>query len=45
MLNNPDKKVSSIWMESGFGSEQTFFKAFRAVTGMSPREWISQTND
>ena len=45
MLNNPDKKVSSIWMESGFGSEQTFFKAFRAVMGMSPREWISQTND
>ena len=45
MRRQPDKKVSSVGMESGFGSEQTFFKTFRAVTGMSPKEWISQAID
>ena len=45
MRRQPDKKVSSVWMESGFGSEQTFFKTFRAETGMSPKEWIAQAID
>lgn len=45
MLQEPDKKISTIWMESGFGSEQTFFKTFRTITGLSPKEWISQIND
>ena len=42
MRCEPNKKISQIWIESGFGSEQTFFKAFRAATGMSPKEWITQ---
>jgi AraC-like DNA-binding protein len=29
-------------MEAGFGSEQTFFKTFRAATGISPKEWMAQ---
>ena len=45
MREKPHKKISTIWMESGFGSEQTFFKTFRTITGLSPKEWISQTND
>jgi AraC-like DNA-binding protein len=32
-------------MESGFGSEQTFFKTFRSATGLSPKEWYLQEND
>ena len=42
MRQEPNKKISQIWIESGFGSEQTFFKAFRAATGMSPKEWMVQ---
>lgn len=42
MRQQPSMKVSSVWMESGFGSEQTFFKIFRAATGMSPKEWMAQ---
>lgn len=42
MRQKPDKKISSVWMESGFGSEQTFFKTFRTTTGLSPKEWIAQ---
>ena len=45
MREKPHKKISTIWMESGFGSEQTFFKTFRTITGLSPKEWISQIND
>ena len=41
MRRRPEKKVSSVWMEAGFGSEQTFFKAFRSATGLSPKEWMA----
>ena len=42
MREQSDLKVSSLWMECGFGSEQTFFKAFRTATGLSPKEWKAQ---
>ena len=45
MRHEPDKKISSVWLESGFGTEQTFFKIFRAATGLSPKEWISREID
>jgi len=45
LLNSPSKKISSVWMESGFSNEQTFFRTFRASTGKSPKEWISQKID
>ena len=34
-----DIKISSISIESGFASEATFFRVFKTVTGMSPKEW------
>ena len=39
LLEDPDKKVSSIYYEVGFGHEQTFFRAFKSRTGMTPAEW------
>jgi len=45
LLKNPTKKISSVWMESGFSNEQTFFRTFRASTGKSPKEWILQKID
>jgi len=42
MREQPDMKISSVWLEAGFGSEQTFFKTFRAITGLSPKEWMAQ---
>ena len=45
MHQMPEKKISKVWMEAGFGSEQTFFKLFRAATGMSPKEWISERSE
>lgn len=43
MLQNPDKKVSDIYLESGFANEGSFFRTFKAITGMTPREWLSKS--
>ena len=42
LLEEPDKKVSTIYYEVGFAHEQTFFRAFKARTGMTPSEWKKQ---
>jgi AraC-like DNA-binding protein len=39
LQEDPDKKIASIYYESGFASEQTFFRAFKERTGMTPSEW------
>ena len=41
MLQNPNKKVSDIYLESGFANEGSFFRTFKAITGMTPKEWLS----
>ena len=43
MLQNPDKKVSDIYLESGFANEGSFFRTFKAITGMTPKEWLSKS--
>lgn len=42
LLGNPDTRASEVWMESGFANETTFFRAFKAIVGMTPSEWKSQ---
>ena len=39
MRNQPDIKNSEVWMSSGFSTEMSFFRTFKAVTGMTPSEW------
>ena len=41
LLSHPDTRASEVWMESGFGNETTFFRAFKAIVGMTPSEWKS----
>ena len=41
LRQHPDKKISEIWMTSGFSSESSFFRAFKAVTGTTPKEWMA----
>ena len=40
MKSNPDKKLSQIAEESGFSGERSFFRNFKKVTGVTPRQWI-----
>lgn len=35
----PDRKMSDIYVESGFANETSFFRTFKALTGMTPKEW------
>jgi AraC-like DNA-binding protein len=44
MRSQPDIKVSEVWMASGFSTETSFFRTFKAVTGMTPNEF-KQKND
>ena len=42
MRTSPKKKVSSFYLEAGFANESTFFRTFKASTGMTPKEWLEQ---
>ncbi|MBO4574992.1 MAG: helix-turn-helix transcriptional regulator [Bacteroidales bacterium] len=35
-------KISHICHEAGFATESTFFRAFKASTGMTPKEWAEK---
>jgi AraC-like DNA-binding protein len=39
MRQHPEKKLSVISEEAGFASENSFFRAFRTETGLTPTEW------
>jgi len=41
MRQQPDMKMVAITSASGFTSETSFFRNFKAVTGMTPREWVA----
>lgn len=41
MRTQPDMKISEIFLRSGFANETTFFRIFKAITGMTPTEWKS----
>ena len=45
MRDFPDQKISTIFLDSGFTNETTFFRAFKAITGMTPKDWRNQQND
>lgn len=40
-LAEPDASITSVAMETGFGTSQSFARAFRRVAGMSPSEFLS----
>ena len=42
LADNPDMKLSTVMTKSGFTSESTFFRTFKAVTGLSPKATIKR---
>ena len=39
LLTRPDVKLSEVWVSSGFSTERTFLRNFKAITGMTPSEF------
>ena len=39
LTEHPDLKMMTVSQEAGFASEVSFFRTFKAVTGMTPKEW------
>ena len=39
LREQPNKKISSVAIESGFTNQTSFFRTFKAMTGMTPKEW------
>lgn len=39
MRDNPEKTLSLIAEESGFATEANFFRTFKQLTGVTPKEW------
>ena len=44
MRRQQDVKMSEVWITSGFITESSFFRNFKAVTGMTPTEWKQKNN-
>ena len=42
LRQSPDMKIASIALESGFTNERSFFRAFKAATGTTPKDWVAQ---
>lgn len=39
MLQDPDMKLSTVALESGFANEMSFYRNFKAIIGTTPSEW------
>jgi YesN/AraC family two-component response regulator len=42
LRSNADIKLSEVWSSSGFSSESSFFRAFKTITGTTPKDWIAE---
>ena len=40
LRQQPDMKIVAVTSASGFSTEASFFRNFKAITGMTPREWV-----
>ena len=36
--------ITEVWMSAGFSSESSFFRIFKAATGLTPRDWKQNFN-
>ena len=42
LLRDPNMKMANVAMGSGFSSDTSFFRTFKAIVGMTPKEWLNQ---
>lgn len=39
LRNQPNLKVTHVWMNAGFSSEASFYRIFKSATGTTPTDW------
>ena len=39
LVSEPDIKVAAVALQSGFANEMSFFRTFKTITSMTPKEW------
>lgn len=44
LQNQSDITITEVWMSAGFSSESSFFRIFKAATGLTPRDWKQNFN-
>ena len=44
MRQQPDAKVSMVAFDSGFATDTSFYRTFKAITGTTPKEWMKQND-
>ena len=42
MLENQSVRISEVADASGFASESSFYRNFKAATGLTPNEWLAR---
>ena len=42
LRDHPEKKMAQVGLESGFANDTTFYRVFKAITGLTPSEWLSK---
>ena len=42
LRQHPDTKMSEVWTTSGFSTEVSFFRTFKTIVGMTPKEWMEK---
>lgn len=45
LRQQPNKKIASVFADAGFSSESSFFRAFKSLTGVTPKEWMAANHD
>ena len=40
MRKDPYVKLSTLYLEAGFSSETSFYRVFKSLTGITPKEWL-----
>ena len=42
MRHHPERKISTVYLEAGFSNETSFFRTFKTLTDMTPKEWMEK---
>jgi AraC-like DNA-binding protein len=45
MRENPQMLLTNVAEESGFSSEKSFFRTFKAKTGLTPTQWKQSSQE